>query len=829
MRKRISIAFVLLPLVAAAAEIDFNLEIRPILSNKCFHCHGFDGKKRKAKLRLDTFEGATRDLGGHAAIVPGKPEQSELMERVEHHDPEERMPPQKSGRTVQSAEIAKLRQWISEGAVYLKHWAWVAPTRQPVPAGHEKTPIDGFVLQRLKAVGLKPSPPTTRETLIRRATLDLTGLPPTPKEADAFLADSRPDDQAFETVVDRLLASPRYGEHMAYRWLDAARYADSDGYESDPLRTMWPWRDWVIAAFNDNMPYDQFITEQLAGDLLPNASLRQRIASGYNRNNRLNNEGGILAEEWLIENVADRAETVATTFMGLTWGCARCHDHKYDPISQRDYYQLFSYFYNCEESGIGRGASGAGGMLAVPPFKNLEEFETIDAELQSITQKIKAYETHPGTKARLKVWMAKIADAKQSNLPAALKKKDFKKWSAADKALARSHFLTKVDSKGVALSKRVATIKKRHAALLKAGAKIMVMKELPKPRQAHLLHRGAFDKPGEKVDAGVPGWIHPGNAELPKNRIGLAAWLTDPKHPLTARVAVNGFWERYFGTGLVKTMEDFGSQGEAPSHPELLDYLALALIDSGWDVKRFQKQIVMSGTYRQSAATNEQLVRRDPDNRLLAHGPRFRLPAQVIRDQALAASGLLVETIGGRPVKPYQPPGLWKEVIKGGPTYKADTGDRLYRRSLYTLWRRAVKPPLMVMFDANERDTCKVGQRRTNTPMQALSLLNSTTFVEAARHLGERMITQGGADPGDRISHGVKLLFGRPATAVELDLLGQELSYFKKVYADDPKAAAALLTIGGSKPNPKLKPPELAAYTLVARVLLNLDETVTKE
>ena len=804
-----------LPWFAAAAEIDFNLEIRPILSNKCFHCHGFDGKKRKAKLRLDTVEGATRDLGGYAAIVPGKPEQSELMKRVEHHDPDERMPPQKSGRTLQSAEIAKLRQWIGEGAVYRRHWAWVAPTPRPVPAGHEKNPIDGFVLQRLKAAGLKPSPTATREALIRRVTLDLTGLPPTPKEADAFLADSRPDDQAFEAVVDRLLASPRYGEHMAYRWLDAARYADSDGYESDPIRTMWPWRDWVIAAFNDNMPYDQFITEQLAGDLLPNASMRQRIASGYNRNNRLNNEGGILAEEWLIENVADRAETVATTFMGLTWGCARCHDHKYDPISQRDYYRLFSYFYNCEESGIGRGASAAGGMLAVPSLRNLEEYESLGAELQSIPKKLEA-------------WMDKLVDANWSNLPEALKKKDREKWSDADKALARRHFPAK-EKLDVYLSKRSAAIKKRRAALLKAGAKIMVMKELPKPRQAHVLHRGAFDKPGEKVDTGVPGWIHPVNAELPKNRIGLAAWLTDPKHPLTARVAVNGFWERYFGTGLVKTMEDFGSQGEAPSHPELLDYLALAFIDSGWDVKRFQKQIVMSGTYRQSAATNEQLVRRDPENRLLARGPRFRLPAQVIRDQALAASGLLVETIGGRPVKPYQPPGLWKEVIRGGPTYKADVGGRLYRRSLYTLWRRAVKPPLMVMFDANERDTCKVGQRRTNTPLQALSLLNSTTFVEAARHLGERMITQGGADPGDRISHGVKLLFGRPASTVELDLLGQELRFFQKTYAADPKAAAALLAIGGSKPNPKLQPPELAAYTLVARVLLNLDEAVTKE
>ena len=816
MKIRIPIVLGLFAMVASAAEVDFNLEIRLILSNKCFHCHGFDSKKRKAKLRLDTFEGATRDLGGYAAIVPGKPEQSELMKRVEHHNPEERMPPQKSGRTLQPAEIAKLRQWIGEGAAYRKHWAWVAPTPRPVPAGHEENPIDGFVLQRLKTAGLKPSSPATREALIRRVTLDLTGLPPTPKEADAFVADSRPDDQAFEAVVDRLLASPRFGEHVAYRWLDAARYADSDGYESDPLRTMWPWRDWVIAAFNDNMPYDQFITEQLAGDLLPNASMRQRIASGYNRNNRLNNEGGILAEEWLIENVADRAETVATTFMGLTWGCARCHDHKYDPISQRDYYRMFSYFYNCEENGIGSGASSAGGMLSVPPFEDLEEYESLGTELESIPKKFEA-------------WMVKVVDANRANLPKELKKKDYGKWNDADKALARRHFPPKDNAEGVALSKRSVAIKKRRATLLKAGAKMMVMKELSKPRQAHVLLRGAFDKPGEKVDTGAPGWIHPENAGLPKNRVGLAAWLTDPKHPLTARVAVNGFWERYFGTGLVKTMEDFGSQGEAPSHPKLLDYLALAFIDSGWDVKRFQKRIVMSATYRQSAATNEQLVGRDPENRLLARGPRFRLPAQVIRDQALAASGLLVETIGGRPVKPYQPPGLWKEVIKGGPTYKADVGDRLYRRSLYTFWRRAVKPPLMVMFDANERDTCKVGQRRTNTPMQALSLLNSTTFVEASRHLGERMITQGGAKPGDRISHGVKLLFGRPATTVEIDLLGKELLFFEKTYADDPKAAAALLAIGGSKPNPKLQPPELAAYTLVARVLLNLDEAVTKE
>jgi hypothetical protein len=813
---------------STAANVDFTRVVRPILSDKCFHCHGPDANTREAKLRLDTFEGATRDLGGYAAVVPGDPDASVLMERIQHHDPDERMPPEKSGRLLEPEEQAHLRQWIAEGATYKTHWAWV-PVRQLEWGDTDENPIDSFIRQALHKEGLKPAASASRETLIRRVSLDLTGLPPEAAQVDAFLADKRPLDQAYKAVVERLLASPHYGEHMAYRWLDAARYADSDGFESDPLRSMWPWRDWVIQTFNDNMPYDAFITEQLAGDLLPKASLTQKLASGYNRNNRLNNEGGILAEEWLVENVADRTETAMTMFLGLTWGCARCHDHKYDPITQRDYYQMFSYFYNIDESGIGRGASTAGSMLDLPRLSSIEAFEKVDAAWQPVAQQISEHDKAAATKARLKTWMAALTKAKAPNLPAPLKKKPVAKWTKKEKQQAERHFLTKVDPEGRRLREASKAIKAKRDEMLKSGAKVMVMKELPEPRQAYILNRGAYDQPGEKVSAGVPAWILDAPNGLPQNRLGLAQWLTDPMHPLTARVAVNSFWERYFGNGLVKTMEDFGSQGEPPSHPELLDYLAMYFVDSDWDVKELQRLIVMSETYRQQAAVSPRLLKRDPDNRLLARGPRFRLPAQVIRDQALATSGLLVETIGGPPVKPYQPPGLWKEVIKGSPVYKKDSGAKLYRRSVYTLWRRAVKPPLMVMFDANERDTCKVGQRRTNTPLQALSLLNGTTFVEASRALAGRMVTEGGKTANARISYGVKRVLGRQATASELAILAGELQHFLASYQGRVEAAKSLLEVGDSQPAADLQAEELAAYTLLARILLNLDEFVNKE
>jgi hypothetical protein len=796
----------------AAAAVDFNREVRPILSDKCFHCHGPDAAKREAKLRLDVREDALK------VIDLANPGDSELLYRVTATDPDDVMPPRKTHKRVSKKQANTLRQWISEGAPYAAHWAFI-PVRSPQPG----KAIDDFVQARLKAAGLRSSQRADRRTLIRRVTLDLTGLPPTIPETEAFVADSADDKPAFATVVDRLLRTPQYGEHMSYQWLDAARYADSDGYESDPLRNQWPWRDWVVQALNDNMPFDQFLIEQLAGDLLENASITQRLATGFNRNHRLNNEGGILPEEWVVEYICDRAETTATVFMGLTWGCARCHDHKYDPISQADYYRMFAFFNTMDEKGSARGASDAKPMIQVSPLANLAKFEPLKAKLKPFEDKLAARQQSAKFKAAHKTWLAK-----KPKLPKALAKVPMAKWKPAQKAAALQHFLRKVDPVGAKLAAESAPLSKQVAALSKGGTKVMVMADNAK-RDTHVLLRGAYDRPGKKVSAATPDWLPPMADGSPRNRLGLAEWLVDPQHPLTSRVAVNRIWERFLGAGLVKTQEDFGSQGEQPSHPELLDFLAWQFMDSGWDVKALQKQIVMSDTYCQASATNPELSERDPENRLLARGPRYRLPAPVIRDQALAISGLLSSQIGGPPVKPYQPAGLWKEVIKGSPTYKRDTGDKLYRRSMYTLWRRAVKPPLMTLLDANERDTCRVNQKRTNTPQQALLLLNSTTFVELSRGLATRMLNAGGESDDARIAYAMKLVSARPPSDAEFAILREELAAYREVYTAAPAQAKALIGVGESAADSAIPASELAAFTALARLLFNLDETISKE
>ncbi len=565
---------------APAATIDFQRDIRPLLAEHCFECHGPDEAQRQADLRLDLRQAAVADSRSSASqpavIVPGEPEQSELYRRVSTPEASERMPPPEAGQALLPAEVERLRQWIAEGAQWNEHWAFVAP-RQPVTpevadADWPRSPLDRFVLERLEQSNLQPAPEADRAALIRRVTLDLTGLPPTPAEVDAFLADSSP--QAYERVVDRLLASPAYGERMALEWLDAARFADSGGYQGDILRSMWPWRDWVIEAFNRNQPFDHFTIEQLAGDLLPASpqqpqpTQQQRIATGFNRNHRINDEDGIIPEEFRVEYVVDRVETTATVWLGLTLGCARCHSHKYDPISQTEFYEFFAFFNNIAEEGRGHGNS--------PPLLSLPE-------------------TPHGSTS------------------------------------------------------------------------VMVMEELEQPRTTHLLIRGAYDRPAEAVSPGIPAVLPALPPNAPRNRLGLARWLVDPQHPLTARVTVNRFWQMLFGTGLVATPEDFGIRGERPSHPELLDFLALQFIDSGWDVKALLRAIVTSATYRQSTLGSPASWQRDPDNRLLSRGPRFRLAAELIRDQALAASGLLVREQGGPSVRPYQPAGLWKELASAHP------------------------------------------------------------------------------------------------------------------------------------------------------------------
>ena len=824
---RALLAFLCAGAVAPASlAVDFNRDIRPILSDKCFACHGPDAKARKGGLRLDAREDAL------AVIDLESPAESELLRRVRSQNADDVMPPVETHKPVTAAEADLLERWLTEGAGYLGHWSFLPIQRPEIPASSPegtRSSIDAFVLRRLKLAGARPAPLAGRRTLIRRVTLDLTGLPPTPDEVEAFLNDPQPDGAAYERVVERLLRSPRYGEHMAVQWLDAARYADSDGYESDPLRTMWPWRDWVVKAFNDNLPYDQFVIEQLAGDLLEKPTLLQLLATGFNRNHRLNNEGGILPEEWLVEYICDRAETTATVFLGLTWGCARCHDHKYDPVTQADYYSLFAYFHNVPESGRAVGSRDAHPMMEVSRLQDIERLESLNARYEPLKKRLDQAGKGGEFASAYQEWEKGIDAAALKKLPRNLSKTAAVKWNAAQKKEARAYFLNNRYAGSAELRKKMRPLERELAALKRSGAKVMIMAELETPRDTFILNRGVYNQPTAKVAMATPASLPPMAADLPNNRLGLAKWLVSSENPLAARVAVNRFWERYFGVGLVKTQEDFGSQGEPPSHPELLDHLAAEFMASGWDVKALQKRIVTSGTYRQSSRGAPESYAADPENRLLSRGPRLRLAANVIRDQALFVAGLMVDKVGGPPVKPYQPEGLWKEIIKGRVEYRRDSGEKLYRRSLYTLWRRAVKPPLMMLLDSNERDTCNVNQKRTNTPLQALLLLNDVTFVEAARGLAGRMIHEGGATASDRIDFGMRLCVGRPAKEEEREILGGELAASLRGFTKDPEAAAALVAGGESGAPAGVGAVELAAYTALARALLNLDETMTKQ
>ena len=743
------------------SRVDFARQIRPLLADTCFTCHGPDSQNRETDLRLDTKDGAFAELGGYHAIVPGDTEESEMLRRLRSDDPDERMPPPDQVRQLTDEQIALIERWIEEGAPWNEHWAFVPPSRPELPqAKHKDWPrngIDHFILRRLERESLSPSPEADRESLIRRVTLDLTGLPPTIGEIDAFLADDSPD--AYERVVDRLLASPRYGEHMAVSWLDAARYADTDGYQNDRLRYMWPWRDWVIMALNENMPFDQFTIEQLAGDMLPDATLLQQIATGFNRNHRITSEGGSIPEEWIVEYVVDRVDTTATVWLGLTMGCARCHDHKYDPISQREYYQLFAYYNNVPEWGLGPNNGNSPPFISVP-----KEFPDV--------QGMAAVEPAP---YKLKTTQTSVVRPQPG------------------------------------------------------GANtVMVMQEMDEPRPTYLLRRGLYNQPdkSEVLSPELPAVLDTIKREFPANRLGFSKWLTDPNHPLTARVTVNRMWQHYFGTGLVKTSENFGTQGEFPSHPQLLDWLATEFIRLKWDMKAMHRLIVTSATYRQSAAASGELLERDPENRLLARAPRLRLPAQVVRDQALFVSGLLVEKIGGQPVKPYMPPKIWSSL--SGKKYARGKGDDLYRRSLYTYWLRTIPPPVMLAFDSADRESCTVRKDKTNTPLQALTLMNNVAFVESARLLAERMIKEGGNEPESRLEYGFRIVTSRRPNDREADLLQDSLNAFIAKYQQDKQAAAALLNIGEKKRDESLDGSEVAAYTMVANTLLNLDETITK-
>ncbi len=1068
---------------ASSSRVDFGRDIRPILSDKCFACHGPDAENNKSKLRFDTEAHALADLAnGRRAIVPGHPEQSDLVRRITAQNAALRMPPVYSGRQLTKPEIDRLTEWIAQGARWQQHWAFVAPARAPVPqvknGNWPRNAIDSFVLARLEKEGLQPSPEADRAALIRRVSLDLTGLPATPSEIDDFLNDQSP--KAYEKVVDRLLASPRYGERMGFRWLDAARYADTNGYQLDGEREMWRWRDWVIAAFNRNLPFNQFVIEQLAGDLLPNPTLEQRIATGFNRNHRGNSEDGLVPEEFAVEYVVDRVDTVSTVFLGLTMGCARCHNHKFDPFTQKEYYQLFAYFNSIPEDGRFNNFGNAAPWIPAPTREQHEKLHSIDTQIAATHKQLESLLRHttaaqrrwekslaaspsrqwfpaddlvlhhpldqgatplvrevkriappeeqsdePAPKSPEKVdigfkggepqyvesplgrgvafdgrlsfdagkganfdyrdrvhdfkdrfaisaWfypesensgaiVSRIGDStteQENNLPKGRgygvffvngkihfnlvgvwaddsfrveteNKVPVKQWhhvlavfdslqpydkvsiyldgqkqvlhvnngrlfrqfsngnahlqigggggpawlfkglidevriykalpdaekiavlacpdplskiaaippekrTEGQRLKIRNAFLDEAEVPAAAAKqawKKLRELERDRAALDTAITTVMVMQELPQPRPAFILKRGAYDARGEKVERGVPAVLPSLPKSMPNDRLGLARWIVSSDNPLTARVTVNRFWQMLFGTGIVKTVEDFGAQGEVPSHPELLDWLAIEFQQSGWDVKALLKTMVLSATYRQSSKITPQLLQRDPENRLLARASRLRLPAEMIRDQALFASGLLVEKLGGPSVRPYQPEGLYKDLLFSNMTnYAQEKGEGLWRRSLYTFWKRTVMPPPMQVFDASSRESCTVRETRTNTPLQALNLMNDTTYVEAARLMAQRMLTEGGTKPEDRLAFGMLLAVGRRPDDSEKRLLSDNLQTQLDHFRGHPNEAAQLLAVGERRNDPKLNKDELAAYSVVASLILNLDEVISKQ
>lgn len=988
---------------ASAGDVSYNRDVRPILSDKCFSCHGFDPKTRKANLRLDTVEGATSEINGVRAIVPGDIKKSEAWLRISSGEKGEVMPPPKSNKSLTNAEKEIIRKWIEQGAGYEQHWSFVKLKPVKVPTVKDATwpgnAIDHFILSRLEKENLTPSSKATKETLIRRLSLDLTGLPPSMAEVDAFLADN--SDNAYEKVVDRILQSRHYGERMAVDWLDAARFADSNGYQVDRDRELWPWRDWLIRSFNENKPFDQFTIEQIAGDLLPNATMEQKVATGFNRNHMLNEEGGVLADEFLAEYTADRVETTAAIWLGQTFNCARCHDHKYDPITQKDFYAFKAFFHNVPESGVGRYGNPI--RQNAPPFLKLPTPE-IELKIKKLNEQIKSLGDQQAammgkSTAGLAEWVKRLgkpvaweaveilgasggelspkingpaktleigpqetrAGTIKMNLrlprgrttalqveittqaaTAGFQWSEFKIFRPAGKDKSKLPLKLKAvaagDSLGVIETAKVLDNdrKTRIAVAVKPGARVLgsfefleglvidesnsnieiemvientngptilrvlstnvesdllaplnitniaakeeskrspaekkmlldfrisqqpeyrklgdeldalkkqvdsaekeiqttlVMEEMKEPRPTFVLMRGAYDKPGERVTAATPAILPPMPVDQPRNRLGLAKWLVSAENPLTARVTVNRFWQQVFGVGLVRTSEDFGAQGEAPSHPELLDFLANEFIQGGWNVKKMMKLMVMSSTYRQQSKITPQSRERDPDNRLLSRGPRFRLQAEFVRDQALFASGLMVDKIGGPSVKPYHPPGLYEQVTAGTGynVYVVGKGEDLHRRSIYTYWKRSVPNPAMLLFDAPFRESCTLRRPRTNTPLQALNLMNDPTYVEASRSLAQRMIVEGGSTVESRISLGFRLLLARQPRPAELEVLrashARNLADFQK----DTEAAKALLATGEFKNDAKLNPIELAALTSVASVILNLDEVVTKE
>jgi hypothetical protein len=813
--------------LAAQAKVSFNHDIRPLMSDICFQCHGPDANAREADLRLDIREQALTDRDGSFAIVPGDPEESLLTYMINAEDEEDIMPPIDHPRRLTEEEKQLFHDWIAEGAEYEEHWAYTKPVRKALPEANNsswiKNGIDHFVLAKLAEEGLEPSEEAGKETLIRRVTLDLTGLPPTVEEIDAFLNDSSPD--AYEGVVDRLFASPPYGERMVWDWLDAARYADSNGYQTDPERGMWPWRDWAVTALNDNMPYDQFSIEQIAGDLLPDATKEQKLATAFLRNHMINGEGGRLAEENRIDYLFDQAETVATIWMGVTMNCARCHDHKYDPIRQRDYYQLTAFFNKTTVTGQGKNPH-------TPPILDLsteahhatlKQLEATHKEAGRIVDlmELEIFPRPAGEPANKSERILSIEGGRYGGVV---------ENPAAERAPQKFVHLPRLFGEEYPeYAKAIFRLWDAYDAKLvyKYQMPVVMVMEDTVERDTFILERGGYNAPTEKVLTGFPAIMNGGvsmTGDL--NRLDLANWLMSDDHPLSARVTVNRYWQTFFGAGLLKQVENFGVQSVPPKYEALLDWLALEFRDSGWDVKAIHKRILMSATYRQSSKVTPEMNERDPDNSLLARGPRFRMPSWMIRDQALAVSGLLIEKTGGPPVQPYQPEGIWKEATFGFTRYIQDRGENLYRRSLYTFWRRIVGPP--VFFDSGGRQVCEVKVQRTNTPLHALTTLNDVTFAEAARVFAERILSAYESET-NRLGHAFRMVTSRWPSEEEQQVLETAVAKYKQRFTNDPAKAQRVVLVGESPRNTALETVELAAWSTLCLMLLNLDETLTKE
>jgi hypothetical protein len=803
---------------AAPRPVDFSREVRPILSAYCLQCHGPDERARKARLRLDVPEGATKELpSGNRAVVPGRPDESELIVRLTSADEGHAMPPRKFGKKPTAREVETLRLWIRQGAGYAKHWAYVPPVRHPLPEVADPSrainPIDRFILARLDREGLRPAPPADRFTLLRRVSLDLTGLPPTPEEAERFAKDTRPD--AYERAVDAILAKPGYGERWASVWLDLARYGDSTGYTHDPARTIWRWRDWLIRALNDNLPYDRFTVEMLAGDLLPGATTEQVIATGFHRNTTTNTEGGSNAEEYHFAAVVDRVNTTMQVWMGTTFACAQCHDHKYDPFSQKDYYRLFSVFNNTADFNsetpservprVGKDAEYAALVARLSAAKKRLEDETrrVDGQRPAWEKTVDRAKLPKEAAEALAVPAEKRSKAQTDTL-AARHRPTSAAWSAVD-----------------------AEVRKLETELEQVSTTAMVMKEIA-PRPTHVAIRGDFRNRGEAVGPGVPAALHPATAGVKLDRLGLAKWLVDPANPLTARVAVNRLWQEIFGVGIVETSEEFGTQGEPPSHPELLDWLATEYVRLGWDTKQLLRLIVTSAAYRQASHATEELLARDPLNRLLARGPSVRLSAEALRDQALAISGLLSPKMYGPPVQPYQPVNGLAAAFGQSTDWETSKDEDRYRRALYTRWRRNLPYPSMLAFDVPERAVCTVRRIRTNTPLQALVTLNDPVFVESAQALARRVLAKGAMTPEERVTLAFRLAVARPPSAVEVQRLVRLYEQSRAALAADAAKAAALATKPIGPLPAGVDAADAAAWTVVANVLLNLDEVLTK-